>query len=153
MLLFLHADNWLAPDAVEQIRRALTDEDAAGGAFRQRIEAEGAAYRLLERGNAWRARRRGLPYGDQGIFVRRDLFFQLGGFPEVDLMEDLLFMKRFRRVARPLLLEGPLYVDPRRWARCGVVRQTGRNWLLLLAARLGVSPNRLARFYPPHIER
>ncbi|MEX0711407.1 MAG: TIGR04283 family arsenosugar biosynthesis glycosyltransferase [Pirellulales bacterium] len=150
VLLFLHADCWLAHDGLAQIARALDDRRQAAGAFEQRIEADGLLFRLLERGNAWRVRRRGLVYGDQGIFVRRELFDQLNGFPEVALMEDLLFMKRLRRVVWPLLLAGPLHVSARRWQRHGVIRQTVRNSLLLAAARLGVPPDRLARYYTPH---
>lgn len=150
VLLFLHADTWLDPDGLRQLDEALAAQRIACGAFSQRIEADGAAYRLIERGNAWRARWRGLPYGDQGIFVRRELFERLGGFPEAPLLEDLLFMKRLRRESRPVVLPGPLYVSPRRWQKHGLLRQTARNWLLLAAAGLGVSPARLACFYPPH---
>lgn len=150
VLLFLHADTWLPPHAVRQIESALADAAVGCGAFRQQIEAEGLAYRLLERGNAWRVKRRGMAYGDQGIFVRRALFDELGGFPEVRLMEDLLLMKRLRRRSRPELLPGPLHISARRWQRHGVVRQTARNWLLLAAARFGVSPDRLAQFYARH---
>jgi rSAM/selenodomain-associated transferase 2 len=148
VLLFLHADTWLARDGLRQIDQALAESQAECGAFRQQIEADGRIYRLLEMGNAWRAARRGLPYGDQGIFVRRRVFEELGGFPEVHLMEDLMLMKRLRRRGWPVLLPGPLYVSARRWQRHGVVGQTARNWLLLAAARLGAHPNRLARFYP-----
>ena len=149
-LLFLHADNWLDHGAVAQIVTALDDPTALGGAFRQQIEASGLLYRALELGNALRVRWRGSPYGDQGIFVRREVFHRLGGFPEVGLMEDVLLMKRFRRLAWPLLLAGPLHVSARRWQRHGVVRQTLRNWSLLASAALGISLDWLARFYPPH---
>ena len=147
VLLFLHADCWLPPEAMRQIDASLADESVACGAFRQQIEAEGRVYRWLERGNAWRALRRGLPYGDQGIFVRREVFVEEGGFPDVRLMEDLLLMRRLRRRWRPVLLPGPLHVSARRWERQGVVRQTLRNWSLLMAAWLGVPPDRLATFY------
>jgi len=150
VLLFLHADTWLEPAAVRQIVAACQDPGVVAGAFRQRIEAAGGIYRLLEWGNALRAARRGLPYGDQGIFIRRATFEALGGFPEVCLMEDLLLMKQLRRQSKPVLLPGPLHVDARRWQRHGVLRQTVRNGLLLTAARLGVHPDRLARFYPAH---
>ncbi len=150
VLLFLHADNWLAPCGVEQIQQGLADGKASSGAFRQRIEASGAMFRLIERGNAFRARRLNRPYGDQGIFVRRALFEQVGGFPNVALMEDVLLMRALRKFGRPLLLPGPLYVSARRWRRHGLVRQTLRNWTLLTAAGLGVSPDRLAKFYRPH---
>jgi rSAM/selenodomain-associated transferase 2 len=146
-LLFLHADTHLPDDGVRQIESALADQHVGYGAFRQTIEAAGWLYRLLEHGNAWRAAQRGLPYGDQGIFVRRGLFDEVGGFPELGLMEDVFLMRRLRRLARPVLLPGPLYVSARRWQRRGVVRQTLRNWSLLAGARLGVHPDLLARFY------
>lgn len=98
----------------------------------------------------WRVRRRGLAYGDQGIFVRRAVFEALGGFPEVRLMEDVMLMQALRRRSRPAPLPGPVYVSPRRWQKHGVLRQTVRNWLLLSAFRLGVHPDRLAAFYAPH---
>ncbi len=150
VLLFLHADNLLGPDGVRQIVHVLKNPAVLGGAFRQQIAAPGLSYRLLERGNALRARLLGLPYGDQGIFLRREVFQRLGGFPEVALMEDLLLMRKLRRRSRPVLLPGPLRVSPRRWQKSGVVRQTLRNWSLLAAEGLGVSPSSLARFYPPH---
>ena len=150
ILLFLHADNWLAPTAGEQIRKSLQSEKVLGGAFRQRIEAPGLLYRMLEWGNAARVRWRGLPYGDQAIFMCRKTFEQLGGFPATKLMEDLLLMRAFKRLASPVLLPGPVYVHPRRWQRHGVVRQTLKNWFLLSAHALGIAPDRLARFYPLH---
>jgi len=150
VLLFLHADNWLERNAIAQIRSALRDPSVLGGAFRQHIDAPGHCYRLLEWGNAARVRWRGLPYGDQGIFLRRTVFEQLGGFPQIELMEDLYLMRRLRRLARPVLLPGPLHVSARRWRRHGLIRQTLRNWALLTAERCGVSPDQLARYYPPH---
>lgn len=147
VLLFLHADTRLASDGLAQIAAALENPRIDCGAFRQRVEADGYLYRLLERGNAWRAAHRGLPYGDQGIFVRRELFEAAGGFPELTLMEDVFLMRRLRRRTRPVVLPGPLYVSARRWQRRGIVCQTLLNWSLLAAARLGVHPDRLARFY------
>ena len=153
VLLFLHADCWLAPTGMGQLQQRLACPKIHWGAFRQQIEAPGAIYRLLEAGNAARVRWRGLPYGDQGIFVRRETFEAAGRFPEVRLMEDVLLMRKLRRLARPVLLEGPLHISPRRWVEHGPLRQTLRNTMLLAAARLGVAPNRLAEFYRPHDER
>lgn len=149
-LLFLHADSYLDEDCGGQLRRALTRDGFVAGAFRQRIEADGFRFRLLESGNAARARWLHMPYGDQGISVRADVFQRLDGFPEVPLLEDLLLMRRLRTVGKPVLLPGPLYVNPRRWQQRGVVRQTLENWSLVAAWRLGVAPATLARFYPPH---
>lgn len=150
ILLFQHADTWLAPVAVEQIREAIRPSHVVAGAFRQTIDAQGPLYRALEWGNGLRAGILQTPYGDQGLFVRADVFRHIGGFPEVRLMEDLLIVRRLRRKGRIALLRGPIHVDARRWQRHGVARQTLRNWSLLAAERLGVSPNRLAGFYAPH---
>jgi rSAM/selenodomain-associated transferase 2 len=152
VLLFLHADTCLPPDGCRQIEEALRDPCVVCGAFWQHIDAAPRRYRWLEWGNAWRVRWLGVPYGDQGIFVRRAEFEQLGGFPEVPFMEDWLLMRRLRRLAWPVLLPGPLHVSARRWQRHGVVRQTLRNWCLTAAATAGVSPQRLTRFYGPHVE-
>ncbi|MEK6248706.1 MAG: TIGR04283 family arsenosugar biosynthesis glycosyltransferase [Planctomycetales bacterium] len=148
VLLFLHVDTWLEPGAIEQIRFVLACNSRHGGGFRQSIDAEGLRYRWLESGNAARIQHLGLAYGDQGIFVRRSTFEQLGGFAEIALMEDLRFMRSLRRLSRPTLLPGPLHVSARRWQTQGVVRQTLRNWSLLAAEKLRVSPDRLARHYP-----
>ena len=150
VLIFQHADNWCGPATVEQIRAALADCSIQGGAFRQRIEADGWLFRLLETGNALRVRIRRLPFGDQGIFMRREFFTKLGGFPEEPLMEDVLLMRAFRRGAKPVLLKGPHYVCARRWQRHGVVRQTLRNWRIQLAHWFGASPSALARSYRRH---
>lgn len=152
VLLFLHADNWLAPEAGHQIRGSLGQSSILAGAFQQRIESTRPLFRLLERGNAARARFRGMAYGDQAIFMRRETFDQLGGFPVVGLMEDLLLMREFRKLGQLELLPGPVYVHPRRWEKRGIIGQTLRNWILICAEKIGVSPNRLARFYPAHDE-
>ncbi len=151
VLLFLHADNRLGPACVAQVLDALgRDPQRLGGAFRQRIEHRHFKYRVLEWGNAWRVRWRGLPYGDQGLFFRRAAFEELGGFPEVRLLEDLLLMRQVRRRSWPLLLPGPLLVDARRWQRRGVLAQTLRNWSILTAYACGASPDNLATWYRRH---
>jgi rSAM/selenodomain-associated transferase 2 len=150
VLLFLHADCWLAPGGLEQIAGMLRDEGVLGGAFRHCIEAPGVLYRIIERGNSLRVRWFKLPYGDQGIFLRREIFQKLGGFPDVRLMEDVLLMRKLRKISPVPILRGPLYIDARRWKRQGVIRQTLRNWSILAAERLGVSPDRLAEYYAPH---
>jgi len=150
VLLFLHADNWLPPDAAIQIRDTLADSNVVGGAFRQRIEAAGWLYRWLEWGNAHRVAAWQMPYGDQGMFVRRSVFEYLGGFPEVSLLEDVLLSRKLRSEGKLALLRGPIHVSARRWQEHGVVRQTIRNWMILAAHRCGVSPKRLARYYKLH---
>jgi hypothetical protein len=120
------------------------------GGFRQQIEAPQSIYRWLEWGNRLRIRWLGSAYGDQGIFVRREIYEASGGFPLVPLMEDVLLMRQLRRRYKVTLLPGPLHVSPRRWQANGPIRQTIRNWSLMTAFRCGVSPERLARFYRRH---
>lgn len=148
ILLFLHADCQLGAGALDQVARHLTDHPERGwGAMRQRIDSTKRKYRLWEWGNAWRVRYRGLPFGDQAIFVRRDWYHQVGGFEPIPLMEDLRLSQRLRRLAAPSLLAGPVLVSDRRWRRTGLLRQTGINWSLQLGHAVGVSPTTLARLY------
>jgi len=149
VLLFLHADCGLQPGSLQAIQAALEDQRVVGGCFYQRIHAAGFVYRSLEWGNALRVQMAGWAYGDQGIFVRRSVFENLGGFPKLPLMEDLYFSKQLKRKGPLRLLRNPpLLVSPRRWQQQGVFRQTLRNWCLISLAMLGVPPHRLTRLYP-----
>ncbi|MBM3998861.1 MAG: glycosyltransferase [Planctomycetes bacterium] len=151
VLLFLHADNRLGGACASQIIDAFTaDSIRVCGAFRQRIDAPELGFRIVEWGNAFRAGRLGLPYGDQALFFRREAFERFGRFPETPFLEDFILMRRVRRAARPLLLPGPIHVDARRWKRRGIVAQVVRNWTILGAYAIGVPPERLARWYPRH---
>ncbi|MFP6766290.1 MAG: TIGR04283 family arsenosugar biosynthesis glycosyltransferase [Planctomycetaceae bacterium] len=153
ILLFLHADCWLPPQATVQMQRILRSPDIPGGAFYQCIEQNGSIFRALEAGNALRVCCTRIAFGDQGIFLRRDVFDRLGGFPPTPLMEDVLLMRKVHDVGRLALLPGPLHVDARRWEKHGPIRQTLRNWLLLTAERLGIPASQLVRFYLPHWKR
>ena len=150
VLLFLHADCQLGNQCIEQIRQAFTDLSKAYGGFRQSIEEQGMIFRILERGNAARVKWQSLVFGDQGFFVRRDLFEKVGGFEDVRLMEDVILSQSLRRHGKLVLLPGPIIVGSRRWKQHGVVRQTVRNWVLMFAWRCGVPPNRLADYYRRH---
>ena len=79
VLLFLHADNWLKADACDEIRELFQNTDQKFGGFRQKIQNDGAAYRWIESGNEFRLLRQGLIYGDQAMFISRELFEQMGG--------------------------------------------------------------------------
>ena len=151
ILVFQHADSYFGDGALAALRPLHhNDGRYVLGAFRQRIESDRFIFRLIEQGNALRAAVCQMPYGDQAIFVSRTLFNRCHGFPDVPLMEEVLFIDQARRYARPRLMPGPIHVDTRRWMRHGIVRQTIRNWSLLLALRLGVSPHTLAGYYLRH---
>lgn len=153
VILFLHADNVLGDGCLHQIRSELSADNASqivGGGFRQRIEDDGSVFRLIEAGNAWRANRLGLYYGDQAIFVRRQVLESIGGVPILPLMEDVQLIRQVRRHGRLVMLPGPVHVSSRRWQRHGILRQTLRNWATLAAYFAGVPPQQLAKFYPAH---
>lgn len=150
VLLFLHADTWLVPSGRAQIERTLRSPSIPGGAFCHRIDADGLLFRLVEAGDALRICCTRIAYGDQGIFLRREVFEALGHFPDVRLMEDVRLMKSLRDYGRLALLPGPLHISARRWQKHGALRQTLRNWCLLTAEQLGIHPNRLADLYTPH---
>lgn len=150
VLVFLHADNWLSPTACEQIRSACSNSQYRFGAFEQQIENDRRIYRWIESGNRWRVKWQGLIYGDQAFFIFRDDLEQLGGFPEIELMEDFALSQKLKSIGKPVLLPGPTFVNARRWEKSGPIRQTIRNWLLSMAYRLGVSPNWLSKRYRRH---
>ncbi len=143
-ILFLHADNELSEQALRQI---CVHEDAVWGAFQQHIDSRRKVYRLIEWGNDLRVRWRKVPFGDQGIFVRRSLFEELGGFAEIPLMEDVELSHRLRKIEAPVLLQGPLQISARRWEKKGVLRQTLTNWMIQLSYSRGVSVEQLAKKY------
>ncbi len=148
VLLFLHADCWLEPAGMAEIRSTLGSRpEVVGGCFRQILDHAGWVYRGLEWGNASRVRWPGWIYGDQGLFVRRSVFEALGGFPVLPLMEDLYFSKSLRQAGRLALLGPHLHVSTRRWEQTGPIRQTLRNWWFILAAHLGTPLDELARQY------
>ena len=147
ILLFLHADGWLDNGGCEQIRLSTELADRPWGGFRQRIDNPHWKFRLLEKGNELRVRGQSLVYGDQGLFVTSSAYEQVGGFPELPLMEDFEMSRRLARISRPLLLPGRIHVGARRWEHTGVIRQTIRNWKFAMQFRLGYSAQDLSKQY------
>lgn len=150
-LLFLHADCLLPVGFDNQIVIRRAQSASKVGIFSQRIDAVGFPYRMLEFGNRFRTRYFGLGYGDQGIWIARDLFDEIGRFEEVPLMEDFLLSRRLRaRGVRMVILPGPIQVSPRRWQKHGVIRQTLRNWGIIFRYQRGVPLDTLATIYRRH---
>lgn len=151
ILLFLHADTKLPPDGLNRICSVMRDEGCAGGSFDLGIDSDKRCFRLIERVACLRSRLTRMPYGDQGIFLRRDYFLGLGGFRELPLMEDVHLMRRVRRSGGKIhIMRDKVKTSARRWEKEGVFYCTLRNWILTLLYLLGVSPERLARFYHDH---
>jgi rSAM/selenodomain-associated transferase 2 len=149
ILLFLHADCTLGDGALRSAVHILKWPSVIAGCFSMRVVAEGRLYRSIDACATARVRLTGLIYGDQGLFLRRSDFERLGGFPPLRLMEDVFFSRILRREGRLAVSPRRIFVSPRRWQRVGLVRQSLRNWALTAAAAVGVSPDRLAVYYPP----
>ena len=148
VLLFLHADCALEPGALREAERCLGRPGVAAGCYRMTVTAAGPAWRLIDACATARVRLTGLIYGDQGLFVERQRFEQLGGFPPLRFMEDVVLSRLLRREGRMVVAGRRIFVSPRRWRRQGVLRQTLRNWTLTALAAGGVHPDRLAGWYP-----
>jgi hypothetical protein len=112
-----------------------------------RIADPGTWARVMEAGARMRDRYAGLPYGDQGLLLRRVIFESVGGFPELPIMEDVALVRTLRRRGRIERFDASLEVSPRRWLREGPYRTWLRNSVLLTAFLFGVPAERLARWY------
>ncbi|GMR05135.1 MAG: TIGR04283 family arsenosugar biosynthesis glycosyltransferase [Thermodesulfobacteriota bacterium] len=147
VLLFLHADTVLPQGWKDTVQKALEDELAVGGAFRLSIDSPARWLRVVEFVAGFRARFLKHIYGDQAIFVRRDVFFRVGGFRNLPLMEDVDCVKRLRQSGRFVLLNEQVKTSPRRWVAGGMLKNTLKNWLCLIFYRLGYSPVKLYGWY------
>jgi len=144
-LLFLHADTRLERGWAGELR-ALGD-DVAGGAFRFALAGDRLAYRAIEWGVRLRCSIFGLPYGDQGLFTRREAYAACGGFPPLPLMEDVVFVRRLRRAGRLVRLRTRAFTSARRWEQYGVVATSASNLRRLALFTLGWPAERLAAEY------
>jgi rSAM/selenodomain-associated transferase 2 len=147
VLLFLHADSRLPEAAAQLVLEGLACTGRAWGRFDVRIDGRHWLLRLVGALMNLRSRLTGICTGDQAIFVSRDVFLSLGGFPPIALMEDIALARELGRVSRPLCLRAPVRTSARRWERSGVVRTIVLMWWLRLRYFFGASPSRLARIY------
>jgi rSAM/selenodomain-associated transferase 2 len=146
-LLFLHADAVLGAGAVEAMEAALSDPDVVGGFFRLRIRSPRLALRLAAIGSNLRARVLRLPYGDQGLFLRRSVYEEVGGFPDVPFLEDLALIRMLRRKGRLRRLGITVSTGDRHWRELGILRTTLLDWAMVALYSAGVPPSTLAPQY------
>ncbi len=136
-LLFLHADCILSRDVVLNIRHVLKSRLFVGGAFKIRLLSDKFIYRLIEAGINFRSKVFKLPYGDQGLFVKRSVFETLGGFREISICEDLDFVYRLKKCGKIIILDERISASIRRWENHGILRTSLRNQSLLASYVLG----------------
>ena len=149
VLLFLHADTRLPPEA----DRLIAQDLAAGGTKWGRFDVEitgGRALRIVAAMMNWRSRFTGIATGDQAIFITREAFDEAGGFPPIALLEDVALSAKLRRSGKPLCLRERVVTSGRRWQKHGLVRTILLMWRLRLAYFFGADPAVLAQRYVPH---
>ena len=149
LLLFLHADSELPPGAPACIHKALTTSGRHWGRFDVALDARGPVYRLIAAMMNLRSRLSGVATGDQGIFVKKQLFHEVGGFRAIPLMEDIALSKTLRSHSRPVCLSARITTSARRWQEHGVFSTIWLMWRLRLAYFLGADPEDLVQQYYP----
>ena len=138
-LLFLHADTILPDGALVRLDSLTKDTSIQAGGFRHRFSANRAGLRLISWLHNWRCSITHVFYGDQAFFIRRDLFNQLGGYPEDAEMEDIALGEAVRKETRPVLLNEYVVTDSRKFEQMGIWRSLSRIFVILMKYELGLS--------------
>jgi rSAM/selenodomain-associated transferase 2 len=147
VLLFIHADTQLPSSALDDIGLALADARIVGGRFDVRLEGKHWMLKLIGAMISLRSRISRVATGDQGIFVRRDVFAELGGYPDLPLMEDIALSRALKRRGRLACLRSRVVTSARRWEAEGIWRTIFKMWALKSLYLVGISPLRLKRYY------
>lgn len=148
VLLFLHADTTLPPHAPERIMEACASPAIVGGAFDLSIASSALMLRIIARAASLRSRLTRIPYGDQAIFIKKSFFTMFDGFAQIPIMEDIELMRRIRRAGhRIIILPDRASTSARRWEKNGICFTSIRNLIISTLYYLGVSPERLNRYY------
>jgi hypothetical protein len=147
VLLFLHADTHLPDNFDTKVMAAVSQHGFCAGAFSLAIGSDVRGLRFIERVANWRSRFFQMPYGDQALFVCRDLFDEIGGFPDLPIMEDFELIRRLRRKGKISILPDCVTTSPRRYLNFGIIKTWCLNQIIIAAYYLGVPPTRLACWY------
>lgn len=147
VLLFLHADTLLPDNFPGLIMDAVNRPAVAAGAFSLAIDSPSKRLAAIAWAANLRSRLLHLPYGDQGIFMRRSLFTSIGGFPEMEIMEDFVFIRNCKRAGKIIILPACATTSARRWENMGLLRTTLINQLVLCGYILGIEAKVLSRWY------
>ncbi|MBI5099995.1 MAG: TIGR04283 family arsenosugar biosynthesis glycosyltransferase [Nitrospirae bacterium] len=152
ILWFLHVDSTPPDNFKYHILNTLEKPGVAGGAFTLEIDSDLSSLKFISRVVELRSMISRIPYGDQGIFVKRDVFEKINGFENIPLMEDIDFGRRLKKEGRIEILNQKIKTCARAWERDGVMRTTLRNWVYVTLFFMGYSPQKLyERYYRRNI--
>lgn len=146
VIIFLHFDTCLPDNALELVRESIKN-GAFWGRFDVRLDNEQPVFRVIENLMNLRSAMTSIATGDQGIFVRADIFRIVNGFPDIPLMEDIELSKNLKELAPADRIKSRATTSARRWQTNGVWKTIALMWFFRLAFWLGINPARLARFY------
>jgi rSAM/selenodomain-associated transferase 2 len=147
ILLFLHADTHLPTGFETLVRQALQNPGTIAGAFELRIDGQLRGLRLVEKMVNVRSRFFSMPYGDQAIFLKATIFHEIGGFPNLPIMEDFELIRHLKHQGRIVIVSAPVLTSGRRWQKLGVVKTTLINQVIIIGYFLGISPSKLVIWY------
>jgi len=147
LLLFLHGDTTLPCGFAPLIRKVMGKPGYSAGAFALKINSGRPLLSLIAHSATLRSRLLQMPYGDQGIFTSREMYDRAGGFAEVPIMEDYIFIRELKKYGRIFILHEAAVTSARRWQNMGAIRTTVVNQLIVTGYLCGVKPPTLARWY------
>jgi rSAM/selenodomain-associated transferase 2 len=147
VLWFVHADSVLPQDSVQLIWLAMYNSDKVWGRFDVRLSGKSRVFRMIEFFMNWRSALSNIATGDQGIFVRAGVFRDLGGYPELDIMEDIELCKRLKKLSASLRIRTRIRTSSRRWEARGIFKTVWLMWRLRIAYYFGADTSRLAKWY------
>jgi rSAM/selenodomain-associated transferase 2 len=147
ILCFLHLDSQFPSDYFTQIEELLSRRQAIAGAFSLAIDAPQIPFRWLEKLVNWRSHFFSLPYGDQGLFLKKSVFKTMGGFAPMPIMEDYEFVQRLKKKGEIYISQASVLTSSRRWQKLGILKTTLINQGMILGYYLKIDPENLARWY------
>lgn len=145
VFVFLHADTRLPETAIKSITKSI--QKYSWGRFNVSLSGSHTLFRIIETMMNIRSCITGIATGDQCIFVKKDLFIEKGGYPDIPLMEDIAISKRLKGNSMPSCLKDKVITSSRRWESKGILTTIMMMWYLRLAYFMGVSPDKLYRSY------
>lgn len=147
VLWFVHSDSIVQPDSLEGIKNTINQGYIGGGFSLCFYDYDTKFMRFVSKSSNWRAKFLGLFFGDQGIFVRKDIFYELGGFKEIEIMEDWDFAKRLEKKGKINLLDIKIGTSARRFKTGGQLKTLLLMHKLKILYILGVSPSKIYKMY------
>lgn len=146
ILLFLHADTFL-PDLALPLITQHIGNGQQWGRFDIDLQGKHFMFKVISFLMNWRSRLSGIATGDQAIFVSKQLFNDIGQFPEISLMEDIALSKALRKISPPCCLHAKVLSSGRRWQKFGIYKTILLMWSLRLRYFFGADPDVLAYLY------